>query len=1124
MSLPHWVRWSALGAGLLGAGLTQAGSLGFYRQPTVAGDTVVFVSQGDLWRVTLGGGAAQRLTSHAGQEQSPVLLPDGKTVAFVAQYESAGDVYTLSLAGGVPQRRTWLGLPTVRVWSADASGALLVTAPAEDGRPVQQPYRLVGDQLQALPAGDASDAAVSLDGKRLLFTRHGLRGDHAKNYRGGAVAGIWSVELHGTAEAKPLLGADFPRANNRRPLPYRDEQGRERIAFLSDRDGFFNVWSVGADGQGARQHTRFKDFDARHLALSGSTGVVARGADLQRVDLNAGGGDAPVLPIGLAGDQPASTTRWIQKPQSFLTEAAVAPNGERALLSVRGRLATQGVQNLRRAVLPMPEGARCRDAAFSADSKSVFALCDLPAAPQADGAQRGQAEVELWQFDALGLTAPKVLTRDAKVLRTELSVAPDGRHIAHADLGGAVYLTDLKADGGPRTQKIDQLSDDNGIEFAWHPEAQALAYSRRPVTGGIRSQVWLYTLADGDKRVLTSPKYSSSSPAFSPDGQWLYFASRRHFQLQPGSSVWAERDMGPAFEPGTKLYALALQPGLRSPFAAKDELPGVPKPEPKKDEKPDAKSDPKKDAKVALPRIDREGLAERLHELPLPAGRFRSLQAEAKRLWWIESDGASGALRSVSLEAGAQADMHSDKVRRFQLSGNGKTLLVQREAAPGQAGDLLLLDAAPKAPADTSKFAVRWSDWQIPVNPRQEWRQMFMDAWRLQRDYFYDAQLHGVDWAASRDRHVPLLERVGDRVELGELMGMMASDLSLLHSQVGLGDVPAAADPAPAMAGLGARLVSHAKGASLARIYRTEAELVSERGPLQAPGLDLREGDVITAINGQALQWPQGAVLLQGEAGKQVRLEVQRADGTGARSVIVTPVDARREAALRYQDWRTRRAEAVDRLSGGRVGYLHLRAMGGQDIADFAREFYAQLDKEAIVLDVRFNNGGNIDSWVLDKLLRKSWAYWQPRHPAGGPRQANMQQSFAGKLAMLINENSYSDGETVAEGFKRLGLGAVIGKTTSGAGVWLTDRNTLLDNGIVRAAEIAQMSPHGEVLIEGKGVVPDLEVDNPPRATAQGQDAQLEAAVQHLLKQLPAKATAMEERLPRVKAYPRPRD
>ncbi|MFO1252657.1 MAG: S41 family peptidase [Inhella sp.] len=1101
---------AALGA----AGLAQANPQGFYRQPAVQGDTVVFVSQGDLWRSSLAGGAAQRISSHAGQEISPVLLPDGKTLAFVAQYESAGDVYTLSLDGGVPQRRTWLGAASVRVWGHDGKDGLLITAPAEDGRPHPQPYLLKGGQLRALPVGDASDAAFSLDGKRLVFTRNGLRGDNAKNYRGGAIASLWVMELGGSAEARPLLGADFPRANNRRPMPYRDAQGRERIAFLSDRDGFFNVWSVAADGSDARQHTRFKDFDARQASISGSTVVLARGADLQRVDLSAAGAEAPVLSITLAGDQPASTARWIQKPQNFLADVAVAPNGERAVIGVRGRLATQGTQALRRAVLQMPEGARCREAAFSSDSQSVFALCDM------------SGEVELWQFDALGLSAPKQITRGAPSLRTDLSVAPDGRHLVHADLAGAVYLTDLKAEGGPATRQIDQLPDNEGIEFAWHPDAQALAYVRRPADGGARSQVWLYTLADGDKRALTSAKYHSSAPAFSPDGQWLYFASRRHFQLQQGSSVWAERNMGPAFEPGTKLYALALQSGLRSPFAAKDELPPPLKAEVKKDDKaaakPDEKKEEKKDAKPALPRIERAGLAERVHELPAPAGRYRGLQAEAKRLWWIESDFGAGALKSLSLEPGANPDTHSDKVRQFQLSGNGKTLLVQRDAAPGQPTELLLLDAAPKPPADTGKFAVRWADWQIAVNPRQEWQQMFADAWRMQRDFFYDAQMHGIDWQASRARHAALLPRVGDRVELGELMGMMASDLSLLHSQVGYGDLPPLAEEAargrpgrpPGAARKGRAHRAHLPQRGRAG-ERARAAAAAGAGAARGRGHHRHQRPTFAlAAGGDPAGRPGRQAAAPGGAGRRRQRGAQRdrdAGGPAPRHGAALPglaLQPRRggDQAL----GRPHRLPAPARH--GRAGHRRLRARvlrpAGQG-GDRAGRALQQRRQH------RFLGAGQAAAQELGLLAAAP--------PAGGPRFANMQQSYAGKLAMLINENTYSDGETVAEGFKRLGLGPVIGKTTSGAGVWLSDRNRLVDNGILRAAEMAQMSPDGQVLIEGKGVVPDLEVENPPRATAQGQDAQLEAAVQQLLKQLPARAPAADERLPRVKAYPRPR-
>ncbi len=1102
-------------AALFAATLAHANPQGFYRQPAVHGDTLVFVSQGDLWRVGSQGGAAQRLTAHAGQEAWPVLLADGQTLAFVAQIDGAGDVYTMPLAGGPAQRRTWLASGQVRLWGADAQGNLLLTAPALDGRPQTQPFRLKGEQLEALPVGDATDLALSPDGKQLYFTRQGLRGDNAKAYRGGAVAQLWVLDLDSQAEARPLLqGA--PRANDKRPMPYRDAGGQPRIAFLSDRDGFVNLWSVGLDGQGARAHTAWKDFDIRHASLSGSTVVAARGADLLRIDLNAGA-QAPLaaLPISLAGDHSAVATRWIKRPQDFLTDLAVAPNGERLVLGVRGRLATQGTLATRRAQLQQGETAsRCREPQFSSNNASVFAFCDF------------SGEMEVWQLDALGTAAPKRITTDGQLRRMLLKPSPDGRYLAHTDMGGTLYVTDLRAEGGPRTRVLTAAERRGGVQgLAWHPEGQALAFTRSVAQPVNRSQLWLHTMADGQNRALSSDRYDSDAPAFSPDGQWLYFASRRHFALQPGTSVWSDRNMGPAFEPGVKLYALALQPGLRSPFTPKDELPEAAKPkaeEPKpegKDVKPDAKPAPA--AATKLPRIVVEGLAERLYELPVAPGRYRELAVDAKRVWFLDGNGPTTALRSIAIEANPTLELHSERVRRYALSGNGKTLLLQREPAPGAAPDILLLEASPKPPADLAKATVRWSDWQVAVNPREEWQQLFADAWRMSRDHFYDAKLHGVNWTASRQRHEALLPRVGDRQELAELMAQMGSDLGLLHSQVAPGDLPPLAEAPPEIAGLGARLEPVEGGARIAQIYRSEAELVNERGPLQAPGLDIAVGDVITAINGRelrgALTWPKSSLLLQGEAGKAVRLTLRKPDGRRLEAVV-TAVDARRETALRYQDWRISREDAVSRASQGRVGYLHLRAMGPEDIADFARNFYAQLDREALIIDVRFNNGGNIDSWVLDRLLRRAWMWWQTRHPAGAPTYPNMQHAFSGPLAVLANEQTYSDGETFAEGFKRLQLGPVIGKTTSGAGVWLSDGNRLMDNGILRAAESAQIDASGRRLLEGVGVLPDMEVDNPPRATAKGQDAQLDAAVAQLLKQLPASTPA--QRGPSALPYP----
>ncbi|WP_415654712.1 S41 family peptidase [Roseateles sp.] len=373
--------------------------------------------------------------------------------------------------------------------------------------------------------------------------------------------------------------------------------------------------------------------------------------------------------------------------------------------------------------------------------------------------------------------------------------------------------------------------------------------------------------------------------------------------------------------------------------------------------------------------------------------------------------------------------------------------------------------------------------------------------------------MHGIDWVAVRAKYEPLVDRVTDRYELAELMAQMIGEISALHSQVGPGDTRPAAD-VPGLAGLGGRFSRAPGGWRIDAIYAHEAELPSEAPPLAVPGLDIRVGDLITAVNGRpTADAPHLLELLRGQAGRQVLLDVQHADGKTVQR-IVTPVAQMRENQLRYNDWRVGRARAVETAGQGRIGYVHLREMGPSDIADFVREFYAASDRDGLIIDVRYNDGGNVDSWILEKLLRRAWVFWQPRSPGGAPPYQNMQHAFRGHTVVLMNEDTYSDGETFSEGFKRLKLGPVVGRRSSGAGVWLSDQNRLVDNGIMRAAEEGQIDADGHFLVEGIGVTPDIEVDNPPRASFMGQDAQLDAAVAELKRRIAA------EPIPVVKPGP----
>jgi tricorn protease len=1098
------IRLAAIAAALC-ATSAWAGSSGFYRQPALQGEQVYLVAEGDLWRVSAQGGEAQRLTTHPGLESQPAVSPDGRWLAFTAQYDGGTEVYLMPSTGGTPKRLTWEG-GGMKVWGFSAAGEVVYTG--LDARPGSQLFAIdvKTGQRRQLPVGQASDGAISADGKTLYFTRSGLRGDNARQYRGGAMARLWALDLTGNAEARPLVAEGN---NDRRPMPYRTAGG-ERIAFLSDRDGTVNLWSVDAQGGDLRQHTQHKGWDIRHASIDGSRVVYALGADLYVTDL-AQAGAPRKLDISLGGDFDQQRERWVKRPQDYLTDTAFAPNGERVLLAARGHLATQGVGPLRRAELPQPADGRCRKAEFSADSKSVFGICDF------------SGETEIWRFAANGTGQPERITTGATTQRRNLLPSPDGRWLAHTDKEGRIWLTDVKTQA---TREIahSQLGDPPQLQ-AWSPDGQVLAW-QMSLHQVDRTQLQLYSVADGRTHTLTSDRYDSEGAAFSPDGQWLYFSSSRNFATTGNGSPWGDRNTGPFFGFRSKLYAVALQPGLRSPFAAKDELesPAEKKADEQrtedKDKKPDDKDNKKPADKKAKPAIVFDGLAERLYELPVPSGTFRALRTDGKRLWFLDRDlDGKSHLKSVAIDnQGGPAQILAHDVRDYELSADGKKLMLVRNPSGGPAPEVLIVDAAPKLPDDLSKSQVRWTDWQIATQPRAEWRQMFADAWRMHRDHFYDPAMHGVDWAAMRAKYEPLVDRVTDRYELAELMAEMVSELGALHSQVAAGDTRAAPDE-PGLAGLGARFSRVAEGWRIDAIYASDPELPSEASPLAAAGLGLKVGDVITALNGRATaDAPHLLELLRGQAGRQVLIDVKQQAGGKTVQRIVTPVAQMRENQLRYNDWRVSRARTVETAGQGRIGYVHLRAMGPADIADFVREFYAASDRDGLIIDVRYNNGGNIDSWILEKLLRRAWAFWQPRSPAGSPVYANMQNAYRGHTVVLMNEDTYSDGETFSEGFKRLKIGPVIGKRSSGAGVWLSDGNRLIDNGIMRAAENGQIDAEGRFLIEGVGVTPDIEVDNPPRATFLGQDAQLDAAIAELKRRIAAQPV----REVKPGAFPRP--
>ena len=1071
---------------------------GYYRFPDLHGDTVVFTAEGDLWQVSVAGGTARRLTSHPGQETHAAISPDGTQVAFSADYEGPTEVYVMPMSGGLPQRLTWEGDDaTVVGWTP--AGEVLYASENYSTLPGSELIAVSPQTLQRhrLPLVKAAEGCFAGDGHTLVFTRFSFHGSHTKRYQGGTAQSLWRY-TEGDAEATPLT-ADFAGTSH---APMCDG---DRVYFTSDRPadwqpgagpldvrqlGYLNVWSMNLDGSDLRRHTHHQGWDVKGPRLDGGRIVYQLGADLYLLDL--AGGEPRKLDITLTSDFDQLRETWVQKPMDYLTSAHLSPDGDRVVLTARGEVFVAPVEPGRFVEVTHSSASRFRSAHFLPDGKHLAALTDT------------SGEVEVWQLDPRGLAAPEQLTTDGHTLRFDLLPSPDGQWLAYTDKDQELWLLHVS----DRRQVRVATSQYFGFgELAWSPDGRWLAFVQPADTSQL-SQIHVYDTQEGTSTAVTSDRFDSSSPAWSPDGQWLYFISERNL-VTPTSGVWGSYAPQPALDHTSLLFQLALQPDLRSPFAPPQELDATAK---DKDTQAQAteKDTPKKDTSKAdssktgtartsaAPevKIDFAGLAERLWQLPVPPGNYSSLSTNGEVLFWVASELSDPArnLMALKVERKAKPATVISGLDGYELSADGKKVLIQKN-------DQLYVTAAAAAPADSlADKAVPLDGWTFRLDPRQERRQMFVEAWRLARDYFYDPGMHGADWPAMREKYLPVAERVTDRAELSDLFGDLIGELSVLHAYVRRGDFrqsPEQIEPAS----LGAVLDRDeaAGGYRVSHIYATDPDLPSESSPLARPGVEVHEGDVIVSINGTAtLSVPDPGVLLRNQAGKQVLLELRGAGGK-SRQAIVEPITPGQATELRYDAWELKRRQLVEEWGGGDIGYVHLRAMTASNYTEWVRHYFPVFQRKGLVLDLRRNHGGNIDSWILGNLLRRQWAWWQPR--VGRP-YANMQGAFGGHLVLLCDEGTLSDGELFAAGFRSLGLGEIIGTRTWGGEVWLTGSNVLVDNGVVTAPEFGVYGPNGQWLIEGHGVDPDQTVDNLPHATFNGEDAQLRAAVEYLQRRI----------------------
>lgn len=1067
--------------------------MGYFRQPALYKNTVVFTAEGDLWRVGLEGGTAQRLTSHPGQEINAAISPDGKTLAYTAQYEGPGEVYTMPLDGGLPQRKTYEGAwAQVVGWTPD--GKILYTTSHYSTLPDQQlgTIDITSGQSALLPLSQACDGTFEPAGKTLFFTRLPFQGSSTKRYQGGTIEHIWKYTAD-APEAIPLT-EDFA-GTSKSPMWWSG-----RIYFVSDRDGTMNLWSMTEDGKDLQPLTKHKGWDVKSPALSEGHIVYQLGADLHHFEI-ASQRDT-IIPILLPTDFDQEREKWVKKPMEYITRVHLSTNGDRVVWTARGQVFVAPAGQGRLVEATHGTSVRYRNARFMPGNDSLLALSDE------------SGELEFVKIPANGVGKPEKLTQGGKVFRFEGVPSPDGKWIAYADKNQELWLFNLVTQ---KTTLVATSKTDGFNELQWSPDSQWLAFTQE--AENTYRQIWAYHLNEDRATALTSERVNSLSPVWSPDGKWIYFLSDRHLETTV-SGPWGPRQPEPFFDKPIQLFALSLRPGVRSPFEPNDELHPA---EPEKKDTSNTNSIAAETNKLnavgvtstntnAAPitasakssetntppnvTIDLAGIQSRLFLVPIPPGNYTDLSVNEKQLYWLSKESSKEAKQALMTLTIGNDDPKpktlAEDVKSYELSLDGKKLLIHKD------DQFYVVDAFASPPVKLEK-SVDLKNWTFTVNPREEWRQMFVESWRLMRDYFYDPHMHGVDWPSILNKYLPLAGRVTDRAELSDLIGEMVGELSALHIFVFGGDFREGPDQIQT-AGLGARLERDRDGFRIAHIYRSDPDYPERLSPLARPGVDAAEGDIIEMINGvSATNAAAPEALLRNQAGKQVLVRLRPRDGKAAREVIIVSQRNDQELNLRYEDWEYSRRLAVDEQSKGQIGYVHLRAMGANDIDQWARNFYPVFNRAGLIVDVRHNGGGNIDSWILEKLMRKAWFYWKAR--VGNPTW-NMQYAFRGHMVVLCDEHTGSDGEAFTEGFKRLGLGKSIGIRTWGGEIWLSFDNFLVDKGIASAAEFGVYGPEGKWLIEGHGVDPDMVVDNLPHATFGGEDAQLNAAIKYLQDQI----------------------
>lgn len=1075
-------RW--IGAGLLALGLASAGQAAspqrLLQQPVMSATHLAFVSGGDLWVAPRAGGKAVRLTTGVGIEQAPSFSPDGQTIAFTGEYDGNTDVFTVAVAGGVPKRLTFHPAADNAVgWSPD--GARVIFRSNRDSASRYTRLWQVsadGGAATALPLPMASAGTISLDGKAIAYNplEPGFSFNHTRytawgNYRGGLTGAVWITELNGlkTTKVPQDGGADFS------PVWLGGQ-----VYFLSGRKGPVSVYRYDpASGQTSLVWQN-RGPDIRSLSTDGKTLVFDR---LGTIFTLTPGEEPKAVSIDLDGDMPDVRPR-VANVGSEVQSATISPTGIRAAVEAHGEIISLAVKDgITRTITATP-GTMERSPAWSPDGQSIAYFSD----------EGGLYALHVASQQGAGKAVKKYALAPEPAYYFNPLWSPDGKRIAFQDNRLNTWILDLGTGkltaAGPADEFGGFANGSSGM--AWSPDSQWFVYAR--VSGNHFPVLMLHEVATGKVTQITDAMAMASDPAFDRDGKYLYFLASNN----AGATIYPLDMSSDHYRPTRSVWAVALNAGTASPLAPElgDEKAPPPAAAP---EKPGAKkADAKKPAAPATPavKIDLAGLsldqiARRMVALPVPAADYRGLVAGKGGVLWmlrnnepadLDADGPPGAtLLRWQLE-GKKTETLFDGAQGFSLSGDGNKLLVNTGKA------WLVADAAKPFKASDPDVKLKTDSLMVRIDPAAEWAQMYREIWRVQRAYFYDPNFHGYDVNAAEKALAAYLPGIQSRGDLNYLFHEALTGFSIGHLRGGGGAIPAAKRVPGGL--MGADYEIRDGRWCFARIHDGGTWTPDIKAPLARPGLDVKVGDCVTAINGAEVKGNEDIQkYLEGTADQAVTLSIARA-GQPVRDVTVVPIAS--EARLRNLTWIEDNRRRVDRLSGGKLGYVYLPNTGGGGFTAFNRYYFAQTDRQGMVVDDRFNGGGQAADYFIEVMNRRLISWWQPRY---GRIDRTPAASVLGPKVMLINEAAGSGGDMLPWMFRDFKLGPLVGKRTWGGLVGIGGIPPLMDGGQLTSPSVGFFSPAGEWAVENIGVPPDVEVDQDPAAVMAGGDPQLEKAV-----------------------------